>query len=720
MRHLWTFPQGPHCFVSEELLAVGTSTGRIRLWDLATGRLDSSLGGKCLAFLLRSRPDDANLNSSPIELGGPVEVNILRNGVLLRQTSVKLEQGTVRLSAERKNEVLSVRINDRDLLSFRDVLPALRPHEGLYGLVWPSRARIGRLATYRQPLPDASSPLEVADELYGAGRYYQALEELRRQAQTTGELEVNREAECKSALCMLAVGRREDAIATFEQLCQIGRERDRWTVVSLFQLWLLKVQELSFGDASGFAERLMRYDDPASLSEFVSSDTRRQILEAYAPLLNSNYGAALYNSARHLLAIHEAMELLPVSATEEEAIGLRLVASLRGTHQELHAEEIARELLARMSSNGRQDTLGKLPRLDKLQARSYLAHVIGDEARCLQEVDELLFGSNDEQVEWRLEQVGQELTQHLAEPRGLRPGLMPDGCTLLLERGRILARTGRWTEARECLKEFHRFANLTFLPYQQYAVAHLLDGWTHRAAGEPKQAATSWRRARWRSWQVEYLQASQQAPSDAAHWMLDLLAASLAGEASPKLARATWEAMCHEALLNELPKIVDLHGDFGQDQFEAAWSAPTANLLARQIACGELGSAERLRGGIELVLSAVVAKGCRSEAPAHDRLVRETVTGMLALVRTGRVTPGQLRDILAVWRGNLDGTSWEGSEVMAAFPEQRAQVAYLLGIRMLQTHARPDDAQRLFQIASDSSAPSTVVHELASQWAESQ
>lgn len=713
-RCLWTVNQGPHCFVADQFLAVGTSTGRIQLWGLESGRLHDSLGGKSLAFLLRSLPDPSSESTdSPVELGGAVEVSILRNGLLLRQATASLDRGAIRLSVERKNELLSIQVNDSDPLKFSDLLPAQRPHEGFYGVVWPAEARVKRLAAFQQPLPAASSSLELGDELYAAGKYAAAEVEYQRQSQTSGSQTVRREAECKSALCWLAQGRREQGAAALIQLCQVGGQRDRWTTISLFQLWLLKVRQRAFGEASDFAERLMRNHDASLLSEFVASHMRRQILDAYAPLLEPSYGAARYDSARHLLALYEAAETLPVSPAEKEAIGLRLIASLRGTRQAPHARQIAQSLRENAAADWPQRVLRQLPRVDELQARLYPAHVMGAEAACLRDVDQLLFGSNREQVEWRLEQTPQELTRHLSEERRLRPGVMPAGCTLFLERSRILARVGRWRDARESLAEFHRFARLIFLSYQQYAAAQLLDGFAHQAKGDVERARDSWRLARWNSWQTNYLQGPAAPPHETDDRMLDLLAASLARELTSADARAAWESMCQAAGVGELSKAVGLYGDFGEDELVDLWMTAAGDSFARRYAYGELRSAEQLRGGIELVLAAVIAKGCPGAAIAHERLIHDTVTDMFALVRTGRVKPNQLRELLAVWRGSLHGTEWQSSKPLAAFPRQRAQVAYLLGMRMLRVFGRANDATVLLQTAIEASAPAAMVRQLA-------
>src|SRR5690606_20231470 len=110
------------------------------------------------------------------------------------------------------------------------------PVDGAYGIVWPQGAALAKLSASRQPLPSTSSPLEAGDDLYAAGRYLEAHAEFQRQADLS-DGPGSREAQCKAALCLAAMGRHEEAADILIALASAADTEDRWSLVALYQLW---------------------------------------------------------------------------------------------------------------------------------------------------------------------------------------------------------------------------------------------------------------------------------------------------------------------------------------------------------------------------------------------------------------------------------------------------------------------------------------------------
>lgn len=731
MQYLWTVAEGPSCFTPEgDQVVIGTATGSIVLWNMQRRILESTLGGRSLTFMLSSVDDlvrpgsrnsiEAKTGRPPQELGGAVELSILRNGILLRREQQQLERGPIRLSIQNKDGLLSLQANDQKPLAFRDILPANRPSAGVYGIVWSGQARLKQLKAYRQPLPPAGSPLELGDVHYAAGRYSEAHAEYLQQAQLSGSevsgQEMRREAQCKSALCLSALGRQQEAAAVLTTLLESNEDDDRWSMVALFQLWLLKVREARFDEAADLSETLLlRYDNDL-LAEYVSADTRRQIIDAYTPVFDPNYTAFRFNSVRHLQTLFDARQLLPISQPQQDSLGFQLVGGLRASRLDERARDLASSLRAPLKNYPSNFSLTEMSDWPTLQAHNCLAYYLGDYTGPLRRIDVLLFGTASEQIDWKLEQKRLQSTQSLATAQLLRPDLMPQGYPLFLERARVLARSQQWEAVRDSIREFQRFAMLASVPYDQHALAHLLDGIVHQELGDHAQMQAAWREARWTKWQQHSRKTkSVLQPQSAADVLLNYIAESLAEVASVQSARMTSNALLETNGAPELLKLLELHGELPPETYPQLWRTSLGQARVRQIVFGELLPAEQLRACAELLIISAVDRGCpaASHASLHQKIIEEAVATLLGLVRTGQLGSTQLQQLLFAWRGELGELGWSSRGITNNFPEQRAQIAYLLGTRLLRVYDRADDAEKLFRLAVESSPSDTTVYRLA-------
>jgi hypothetical protein len=99
---------------------------------------------------------------------GPVGrryLQILRNGVCLRERAVDVPAGPLRVWASRDGATLEVQVNNLDKLVFQDAFP-LPDGRGRFGLHWPVETGLISLVLQHQAREAEASPREEADELF--------------------------------------------------------------------------------------------------------------------------------------------------------------------------------------------------------------------------------------------------------------------------------------------------------------------------------------------------------------------------------------------------------------------------------------------------------------------------------------------------------------------------------------------------------------------------
>ncbi len=722
MKYSWTVSSGPFCLTPQgDRLCVGTNTGTVMVWDLSRERLAAKLGGRSLSFVIESlnrpsavqsrlAPEKFEVGPQDQELGGPVLVTIARNGVVLRKERRSLPLGPLQFRVDRENERLSFQINEESPIVFFDVLPANRPVAGSYGLIWPGGVQINQLAAYQQPLPPESSPLEVADHLYAAGQYSQAYSEYRRQLMglVKEKIDIQREADCKSALCLAALKRHEEAANLFGSLLGSQGASDRWSLIALSQSWRVRMEQNRFDEAADLSEILMLRFDKESLDQFISMDVRREILNAYAPIMSPVYGAMQLNGLRHLQSLEACQRLLEMSEAQQDALAIQMVAALRGSPQEEHASTTASSQVAALATR-----LTTVPRLESLQTYGYLLNQLGRTGAGISQTQVVLFGSANEQLDWELDlQAGLE-TKFVTPTQKYRPGLMPDGYLYLLEHARLLARVGKWKEARTYMEEALRFCELRReSQYARHAAQWLLAGAIEFELGNVTGARQKYRTATITSW-LENSTASARRLSEH-EVLLDYIAQSLGGTAKPDESRTTIDNVFATAGAAKLLELIDHHATLSDDACARLWSEPLGRRLATQIAIGNFTEAEQYRACVQLTVAEVIRIGCPlpdNSGAEQLEMVAGTVQALFGMARIGQLNHVQLERLLLAWRGEFGEQGWGGVTIPKR--QHRAEVAYLLGLRMLRVFDRKQQAAELFRQVQQESLPKSDLHRFA-------
>src|SRR5262249_52094389 len=153
---------------------------------------------------------------------------------------VPLPGGPLHLRARHEGERLSFQVNDLPPLEFQDVFPIGSSEKGAFAVLWPPGAGLGRLRGSRRTTPGEPSLLERGDMLYARGQFAEALLDYQAQAPVASDPKIAQEARCKEGLCLMGLGRYEDAEKPLEQLAASPGER--WPVVAACQLWLLRLR----------------------------------------------------------------------------------------------------------------------------------------------------------------------------------------------------------------------------------------------------------------------------------------------------------------------------------------------------------------------------------------------------------------------------------------------------------------------------------------------
>jgi tetratricopeptide (TPR) repeat protein len=268
------------------LLAVADDADRsVMLCDALTGRiLFPAEQARGYGFLLARLP----ITTQPVPPEGAGQrprddgtmnrryLQILRDGVCLREREVDVPSGPLTLRAMRNGAALEVQVGREHPLPFQDSFPL--PDHGQFGLHWPHEIGLEYLSLERQDRAPAPSPLEAADALFVAEKYEQALELYRSQADHARDTEAVTEARYKAALCCEKINQTTPAMEQYEEL---RRGRNPWAILASCRLWQLHLRSKDFVRAEAVLLESSLKDNPAQLLPHLPAVEKHEVLNKY-------------------------------------------------------------------------------------------------------------------------------------------------------------------------------------------------------------------------------------------------------------------------------------------------------------------------------------------------------------------------------------------------------------------------------------------------------
>jgi tetratricopeptide (TPR) repeat protein len=572
-------------------------------------------------------------------------LQILRDGVCLREHMVDVPAGPLTMRATRDGATLDVQVADLEPLTFQDSFPPPE-RQGRFGLHWPAATGLASLVLRRQARAPEPSALEEADELFAGGKFQQARELYRREASRPRAADATEEARYKAALCLEKGNRADEARREYEAM---GRGEGRWALLADAHLWWLLQERNEFARAeevlagSAFGRR------PEELFLVLPEEMRQRIVRTYFLSLVGVHSvlppADLAERLERLVRLTERVPDLSISH-EDSVVALMRAYQLRDQPEQALVR--AEAYLA--------DADRRVPSWDRLR----VAPVLAEYTWLLQSRKEAK-EARKKLDQWLFETQGTIRADHYMMPHSL--GL------LLAERARLDMALGDYEGAEKDVTRCLEFSADKGAWMAEFATtARLIRGFAREAQGDRAGAARAWeegslsrvpsvgadKAAKLRYWGVAHLR----------EMLPQLIQAGLADDLSPEEGKAiVLKAIGTFAGDPRLALAVEFLGlePSTYTSCSTMWRTERGRELARQYALHEIPFPEAVRRPVLLLGHEVIrqqAFGGTSTAE-QDRLVWKLLADGFALLRDGKVSKTRLLMPLALaWRsGSMD--RWE-------------------------------------------------------------
>jgi hypothetical protein len=603
-------------------------------------------------------------------------LQILRNGICLRERAVDVPAGPLTLWASRDGATLEVQVNNLDKLVFPDAFP-LPDRRGRFGLHWPVETGLTSLVLQRQARAAEASPLEEADELFARGQFKQARPLYQQQAGQVGATDVAEEARYKAALCLEMVNRSDEATREYEPMCRGG---GRWARLAACHLWWLLLKAGQFAAAEDVLARSAFWESPEEVFLVLPEEMRERIVRTYF---------------LSLVGIHSLLPPADLVTRLERCVRL--------------SEQVP-DL-----SVSREDSLVALMRAYQIQGRPELALVkaeayLADADRRLPSWDRLRVAAVLAEYTWLLQsrqeagQARKKLDLWLFEAPGVIRGdhfMMPwQLASLLVERARLDAALGDWKGAEEdaerCLK---LCADQGMWSALNVTTARLVQGFAREAQGDAAGAARAWQEAslsrapavgpdkaaRLRYW--------SRRPTFLREMMPQLIQAGLTGDLNAEEGKATLDGVLDSYAGSK--GLGEAAGAFAGEPstctaFGTMWQTGRGRKLARQYVLHEIPFPEAIRQPVFLIAHEVVRQQAfgGTFTDEQDQLMWKLLQEAYALVRDGKLNKTRMLPLGLIWQSKLAAVarfSWGPvSQELERYRGVRGLLAYVLGRRCLQ------------------------------------
>lgn len=294
------------------------------------------------------------------------------NLVLIKEGQVKEEipldlqtNRQYRIDVMRENDLLSLRLDDREIISYQDLLPLTGIECSRFRfLLSRSGVSIADLAIELESIPLRGSPFLMADRHFMEGRYQRAIEDYRCVAKMPPDAETAAEALYKMGLAYIKLDSLTEAVECFEQVVSLY-EDSRQSKMAALQLGLAYLKS---GDHSSL-NRLLEERGPADFVEKVVREAPLGAIESYVAQLElPEDGVDSDASVKRLKEFILLNSYLPEGRRDRRKLAFahtELAAGLYERKEYPEATKVCREVIASYSDQFDAP----------LQARYLLGHI---------------------------------------------------------------------------------------------------------------------------------------------------------------------------------------------------------------------------------------------------------------------------------------------------------------------------------------------------------
>lgn len=199
-------------------------------------------------------------------------------------------------------------------MTYTDLIPFEgTEHGGIHFQIDPEHVRLWEIVIERQPRSELVSRLELGDALRQAGEFHQAERFYRDFLRDFPQSNRARDALYRRALCLVAMGRDNEALEVFVQVARDSDDDPLYSVSATFQAWQSALRLGRFREAERYFDVIRSRYDLDTLQAFISQDVLaampRRYLDTAGEAAPSDPWRAvrLYDSAAEMAAfLHQA------------------------------------------------------------------------------------------------------------------------------------------------------------------------------------------------------------------------------------------------------------------------------------------------------------------------------------------------------------------------------------------------------------------------------
>lgn len=711
-----------------QILAAGYEDGHIKIWDLTkqqVQRTSSAVQRRCSALVyapaggwglagsetgvvqrldMASCTERYRLASKRYEFvairsgdGHSVRLESRRNGTLLRAVEQSVAAGPIKLAVRRKKELVGMQVNSNPEVIFRDFFPPVSMDGGQWGVLLSGESGLKSLLARRRLQAATGSPLEKGDTFFFRNELSEALDFFDQQiAIAAGEnaAEVRQEAQLKAAFCLLRLNRLEEAETRLQELAAQGSSGKPAGMVAMFQIWLLRLQQRRFEDANGLFDKIRVTELPEDILTVIATDTQQQILRAYDGSIRKRrllMEPGLVPKLEAVLAVHEFFKVADGETSDlrwQHLVAQRLLGVADET---IAVEAFAHGLETRLRPPASPAEINEQT-LDTWSKYALVCRMMGQPERAERLYD----------------------TQLLDGAKNLRPDVNGPALGLLLERARLHAFRQQWSDARRCLDQLLNHPSVSQVPRRLLMKGHLLRGFVLRHLGQEQESQVAWREG----CQKLNLQVTDLTQLSATETGLDqfldaLILGTLGDSLDDAALKQTLEKV--QAWISSLSGAADVLPTVSPPPatLRLAWRSPKGQIIAEQVARGDLTSGEQVAGLMKLIIAEMMRQGAFAGTPSteQDEVIWRFCEGGMRAHFQGQMKLTAVIQVGLVWKGAPNLFGWPAT--VDGVPQAiRPELAYVLAHRC-QSRGRKGDAKQLLELTLKLAAEDLPVHALA-------
>jgi serine/threonine protein kinase len=624
---------------------------------------------------------------------GSFEIRLLRNGVVLRAAPIQVPEGPLSLLARREGDRLEFQIGQEKPLVFFDVVPLTSAARSTFAVHWPPQARLVRLRATSQTLPPAASPLERGDDLFVQGRYAEALALYQGQIAATANPAAKQEAQCRAGLCLVQLNRLAEAVDHFGPVA--ASEGDRWPLTAACQLWLIYLGQNRLDESGTLLASVSSRFSPEQLTAYVPAHVRDRIL---AGVLWQTSDYVLFDPVQ----LRRAEQALTLARLFQHRYHMHWGQYYLGRLYCLAGEEDKALPLFQACVRDSEPT----DRLPVIPVRHlvWLMRRRGQTEEALRLIDGILFDESG-----RIRQRPTPATKETLDQAGIRQMFY---VSLYLERARVHAALGKWTQAEQDINELLRGMPNHNVMYQIHSAAYLLQGLLRERRGDLAGAKASWKQGLYSAFVARLPDEmrgnnSSGPPPDGLfyHLMMASLSDGLSDTEADQILKQIQEMVLGKSLISQFLGVMKIQPSVLREM----WRSSRGREVTRQMAFLDLAPRDFFRQAMYLGVAEKFRQDVLRQAPApeQEEQIWEDIVVLVEAILDRKLSQNQMIQLGLTYKGTTGFLGW-GGVAPTLDPRYRGPVAYLLGLRFVALNNAAEAANFFRTAVKDAPAESRL------------